>query len=195
MMTVEEFSQHYARVWSKLVKFTLRYVDCQDDAEDVVSDVWRSSLKRLDAFDGMAADRLYLSLQQSCRFGAQHWRAKRRRETELIDQPVMDRHSVEFSVDTLLSELRVSLRPLARGLGSGLSYQEIARKLQQPVSAVKVRIHRMRRELRTEGLDARPVWWVPIYYKPRSMRDLWRAQHPGCTPQTTVRISTEVYRE
>lgn len=194
-LTVEEFSAHFVAIRPRLARFTLRFVDSLDDAEDIVSEVWRSAIDRLAAFEGMTADRLFLSLLQSCRFGAGHWRAKRRRETELVDQAAIDRHSIEFSISSLLSELHPVQRPLARGLGCGLSYREIAEKVGEPVGAVKVRIHRMRQQLRAEGLDARPVWWISLYKKPRGMHDLWRAQHPGCTPQTTVRVSTEVYRD
>lgn len=135
----------------------------EEQVQELVQDIFVLAWERLDQFDGRSkfSTWLYTLASNRCRDHAKNIRRKNSRISE-HDPGFMDRHwqDDETPVDRIeraetMDELNRALEklgpemaePLLLKVRDGCSYEVISERLGVSVSALKVRVHRARKEL------------------------------------------------
>lgn len=167
--SIEAFEELIERYESKAFNLSMRFVKSQEDAEEVLQDVFTTLYHKLPGFEGKSA---FSSWLYRIVVNASFMKLRKRRQTpttSLEDIPNLSQHT-SIEKEMLLSE-RADTRTLAREIREtvehainrlpdeyrsvfvlrdvdGLTNQEVGEILDLSVPAVKSRLHRSRLMLR-----------------------------------------------
>lgn len=177
----ERYREVIERFSPMIFHIVRRYVRRDEDqVDELVQEIFVLAWERLEQFDGRSkfSTWLYTLASNRCRDYAKNIRRKNERLSEQ-EPDFLDRHwqneetpeEVVERTETLqrlheaLEEMNPDLtRPLLMKVRDGYRYQEISEQLGVSVSALKVRVHRARKELQErlgrtggpENRDPRP---------------------------------------
>jgi RNA polymerase sigma factor (sigma-70 family) len=147
-----------------LLRFVLRYVGNQADAEDVVQNTFIEAVKSAHRFSGLSKPSTWLfGIALNLARNQVRRRAADRYETvddDFMDQ-LIDTHAdpamlyelrqIARKVDQLLGELPEKIRATFEAVLDGdATYEEAAQQLQIPIGTVRSRVSRVRAAVRSE---------------------------------------------
>ncbi|MGH3164296.1 MAG: RNA polymerase sigma factor [Trebonia sp.] len=160
------FEAIYEAYRGPVLGYVMRRTQSPDDAADVIAETFLTAWRRLDEVPAGPESRLWL-YGVARRVLANHYRGERRRSAlaeQLRADLAVTWRPAEFGGD--LAEVSAAFRRLpeaqrellALSAWEGLDYGEIATVLGCSRNAVRIRLHRARKQFSTElsGLPARP---------------------------------------
>ena len=168
------FDELYRRYFGRLHRFCQRHTRDVHEAEEIAQEAFVKALRSMDALTGERRFYPWMTVIAKRLTIDRHRKLAR---VELTDQP--DLGSVEPDVDHLFAAVDAGhVRDALAAVGprhrevlllreaQGLSYAEIGRELDVPITTVEALLHRARKALRREYAavtgDARGLWSLPI---------------------------------
>jgi RNA polymerase sigma-70 factor (ECF subfamily) len=141
-----------------------RFVDNDDDAEELAQEIFVKTYERLSSFDGRSkfSSWLYMIAMNHCRDYAKNIRRQNTRFSEMNDFAV-ERHLESHDLPDEDLEQKEWLNLLKEGLNTitedyaeafllkyedNMSYKAMSKRLNISVSALKVRVYRAKKELK-----------------------------------------------
>ncbi|HKK46813.1 MAG TPA: sigma-70 family RNA polymerase sigma factor [Balneolaceae bacterium] len=148
-----------------IFKVVNRFVDHNDDAEELAQQIFVKTYERLSSFKGDSkfSSWLYMIAMNHCRDYARNVRRQNSRFSEMDDQK-LDRHLENHDSPDHEIERQEWLELLQEGLDhiaedyaeafllkyeNNMTYKAMAKRLDASVSALKVRVYRAKKELKT----------------------------------------------
>ena len=170
----EAFDDLYRRYFDRLHRYCRRHTRDNHEAEEVAQEAFVKALRSMHSLEGERRFYPWMTVIAKRITIDRHRKLSR---VELTDQP--DLGSVDPDVDHLFSavdaanvrEALANLGPRHRDVlllreAEGLSYADIAIKLDVPVTTVEALLHRARKALRREYAaitgERRGVWGIPL---------------------------------
>ncbi len=142
-----------------------RFVDTEDDAEELAQEIFVKTYERLSSFEGGSkfSSWLYMIAMNHCRDYAKNVRRQNSRFSEMeehvLDEKLQHDDSPEQEVERKewIDVLRDGLTSINQDYAKAflmkyddnMSYQAMSKRLNVSVSALKVRVYRAKKELKT----------------------------------------------
>lgn len=181
----EEFSSLYRLTFPRVLSYVLRRTTSQEDAADVVGEIFETAWRKFDEVPGNDAAILWLYV--TARFVLANHRRRVARRSEVVSNLVselalMPAHSelldeAAVAMQACLGSLPEDHREILMLSGwEGLSASEIGSILDCSATAARIRLHRARRRLASEMAEYDPVTKRPPRTQHKEIDDSADAQ-------------------
>jgi RNA polymerase sigma-70 factor, ECF subfamily len=169
------FDDLYRRYFDRLHRFCLRHTGDVHEAEEIAQEAFVRALRSMDSLTGERRFYPWMTVIAKRLTIDRHRKLSR---VELTDEP--DLGAVDADLDHLFDavdaghvrDALASVGPRHREVlllreAEGLSYAQIAERLEVPVTTVEALLHRARKALRREfaavGGESRGLWGLPLF--------------------------------